>query len=107
MCKSPLIAYLGGEIILPQHAAITCTSGSGSLLDFAIASPDAREKVLSIKTVQVPFKPHLGLEVCLALSQADTVIRSQRLPWTTKLPVGRLEAKAWKEERNDDEDKEL
>ena len=57
---------VGGQICLPQGADVTCTSGAGRRIDFAVLSRAAARQAELLEVVhEVPWGPHFGLRLVL------------------------------------------
>ena len=56
--------FVGGELVLPQNATLTCTAGKSgaALYDFGVASPEMRQKITKVEVdTSVPWQTHLGV----------------------------------------------
>jgi hypothetical protein len=60
-----LLELVGGTIITANEGALTCTTGKGGLLDFAIARKDIAETVTVSQDLKAPWSPHVGLKVSI------------------------------------------
>ena len=68
---------LGGELLLPSAASLTCTSGEGRMLDYALVSHDGREFVESVTLdSSMGLKPHFGIRVKFVEAPAQILMRT-------------------------------
>ena len=59
-------AKLGGLVMRPKDMEITCTSGTGAMLDYLLVSPLAQPMVASFGQLQTaPWRPHAGFHLAL------------------------------------------
>ena len=72
---------LSADILRPQGGDITCISGKGRLLDYALSSKSASGLVADIRIVHsVPWSPHAGLRISLCKTPRSINIRCLRAP---------------------------
>ena len=78
--QEPWYDWLAAEVIVPDKH-ITCHAGSGSLIDFGIASRCLAPYIAEFSVVtDVPWGPHDGLRLRLLRSPRLIMVRSLRRP---------------------------
>jgi len=61
---SGLLEAFGLTLIRPDNVDITCTSGEGAMLDYALATTNFVSAVVSLKAdTTIPWGPHYGLRI--------------------------------------------
>ena len=77
--------YIQGVVKVPVDAELTCSSGQGRILDFVIVSKSLEPWITDIRTVNVPWKPHLALSFPLTMPTHKQYQRVQTMPWIPHL----------------------
>ena len=74
---------MGGRVLVPPGAKASCTSGSGRMLDFALASVSFMQVVKQADLCyQVPTKPHVAFVMTLRSDPAATRVKVLVAPRT-------------------------
>ena len=69
------------EVLRPDNAQQTCSSGKGRLLDFAVVSREARACILRVwMRTDAPFRPHSPIQVDLAKYPAQVRVPVMAVP---------------------------
>eukprot|EP00973_Karenia_brevis_P074872 10404477-Karenia_brevis.AAC.1 len=61
----------------PVDTAVTCTTGSGSLLDYALGSASIQWLLSPVRSTPTPWGPHDGFYVDVVRSVPDVFIKIQ------------------------------
>ena len=77
-----------GAYVLAPEGCITCTTGSGSVLDFAVISACLQPVVQGLRPIAGnPFRPHLGLELLLCSRPRQLQHRVLKVPRAIPPPL--------------------
>ena len=85
--KDPWLKMVEGQIALPSNAGITCSAGSGALLDYAVHSADMKGWLHLLEAIHTPWKPHMALRFKVAAPLKQVDIRVLQMPSTPALPM--------------------
>jgi hypothetical protein len=78
---------IGGSVITAENGASTCTTGKGSLLDYAVARKDIADSIQVSQDLEAPWSPHVGLKVSIQVGAWKDKI--WKLAHPKHLPGGR------------------
>ena len=88
LISSPWLARLRLSVISPTGLEATCSSGSGRLIDYFLATSDIAPYVQSKPDISVPFKPHLGLRLSFPARLRANLVPTLRIPKSLpELPI--------------------
>ena len=69
---SGLLEALGLTLIRPDNVSITCTSGEGAMLDYALVTTSFVNAIVSLKAdTTVPWGPHYGLRIRFKMDTSE------------------------------------
>lgn len=96
--------HLSADILRPKGGDITCISGRGRLLDYALLSKSACGLVTDIRIINGgPWSPHAGLRISLCKTPGSINIRCFRapaMPMSDPSLAGIKRHTEWKERRD-------
>jgi len=72
--------YIRGTVVQPRGVAITCTTGKGRLLDYAVVSSSLAPYFSLEPDMDSPWAPHQGLVGNLSLKFKTSMLRKQVTP---------------------------
>ena len=83
---------LGLTLIRPDNVDITCTSGEGAMLDYALVTTSFVSAIVILKADNtVPWGPHYGLRIRFKMDTADIRVPEVVRPVVFEKAVEQLE----------------
>jgi len=96
---SGLLEEAGLTLIRPNNVNMTCTSGKGSMIDYALVTTSFAAAIVSVEAVtEVPWGPHFGLRVKYRTNTSDIMVPEIVRPMDVAKAVEEMEEKGWVEE---------
>ena len=78
---SGLLESVGLTLIRSDNVDITCASGEGVMLDYALVTTSFVSAIVSLKAdTTVPWGPHYGLRIRFKMDTADIRVREEVRP---------------------------
>ncbi|CAK0823814.1 unnamed protein product, partial [Prorocentrum cordatum] len=85
---TPWLRLLGAAIVVPQHVSHTCGSGSGRMIDYALAPPVFRPLLKAVRAQHdVPWSSHIGIVIEILAKPNMITIRKPMLPAKKPIPT--------------------
>ena len=71
------IKEMGATVITADNEATTCFLQGGTCIDYVVAAPQVAPYVMSVERIlEVPWSPHCGLKIRMALRPKAVLVRS-------------------------------
>ena len=75
------VKNMGAKVITAENGATTCFLQGGTCIDFVICSQFIAPYILVLeRELEVPWTPHCGLRLMLAMQPKAVLVRSLRYP---------------------------
>ena len=76
-----ILQQLDADIVFPQGIGLTCTAGTGHILDWFVVSRRLSPSIKSIKQdMEAPWFPHIGMLLTLAGNPTEVYVTKQIKP---------------------------
>ncbi|CAK0870501.1 unnamed protein product [Prorocentrum cordatum] len=89
MAKSGWLDALRARAVTPEGVEVSCTSGKGRMIDYAVVPDSFRPFLSQVLPVQnLPWGPHIGLNILIRSRPASVFLRVPVLPVPLVIPEG-------------------
>ncbi|CAK0816536.1 unnamed protein product, partial [Prorocentrum cordatum] len=89
MAKSGWLDVLRARVVTTEGVEVSCTSGKGRMIDYAVVPDSFRPFLSQVLPVQnLPWGPHIGLNILIRSRPASVFLRVPVLPVPLVIPEG-------------------